>query len=157
MYRGVNGIANKVIKEMEGDNTPEISQVTKPQITVWVNGCFDVIHAGHIELLKYARSVGDRLVVGLDTDERVQSSKGPTRPINSIMHRRAVMEAIRYVDEVVEFGTDETLQNAIQWSQAKFIVVGKEYEGRVIGSEFVEEVKYFDRLFDLSTTNIVSN
>jgi D-beta-D-heptose 7-phosphate kinase/D-beta-D-heptose 1-phosphate adenosyltransferase len=156
MYKGVNGIANKVIREMEGDNTPEISQVTKPQTTVWVNGCFDVVHAGHIELLKYARSVGDRLVVGLDTDERVQSSKGPTRPINSLLHRKAVMEAIRYVDEVVEFGSDEALQNAIQWSKATFIVVGKEYEGRVIGSEFVKEVKYFDRLYDLSTTNIVS-
>lgn len=156
MYKGKNGIANKVIREMKGDNTPEISQVTKPQTTVWVNGCFDVVHAGHIELLKYARSVGDRLVVGLDTDERVQSSKGPTRPINSIMHRKAVMQAIRYVDEVVEFGTDEALKNAIQWSGAKFIVVGSEYEGRVIGSELVQEVKYFDRLFDLSTTNIVS-
>lgn len=156
MYKGVNGIANKVIKEMEGGNTPEISQVTKPQTTVWVNGCFDVLHAGHIELLKYARSVGDRLVVGLDTDERVQSSKGPTRPINTLQHRKAVMQAIRYVDEVVEFSSDDTLKNAIQWSEATFIVVGKEYEGRVIGYELVKEVKYFDRLFDLSTTNIVS-
>ena len=156
MYKGKNGIASRVIKEMEGVNTPEISQVTKPQTTVWVNGCFDVLHAGHIELLKYARSVGDRLVVGLDTDERVQSSKGPTRPINTLQHRKAVMEAIRYVDEVVAFGSDDALRNAIQWSKAKFIVVGKEYEGRVIGSEFVQEVKYFDRLFDLSTTSIVS-
>ena len=156
MYKGKNGIASRVIKEMEGVNTPEISQVTKPQTTVWVNGCFDVLHAGHIELLKYARSVGDRLVVGLDTDERVQSSKGPTRPINTLQHRKAVMEAIRYVDEAVAFGSDDALRNAIQWSKAKFIVVGKEYEGRVIGSEFVQEVKYFDRLFDLSTTSIVS-
>jgi rfaE bifunctional protein nucleotidyltransferase chain/domain len=156
MYKGKRGIANKVIMGMEGVNTPEISQVTKPQTTVWVNGCFDVVHAGHIELLKYARSVGDKLVVGLDTDERVQSSKGPTRPINSLMHRKAVMEAIRYVDEVVEFSSDEALQNAIQWSEATFIVVGKEYEGKVIGSAFVKEVKYFDRLYDLSTTNIVS-
>jgi cytidyltransferase-like protein len=77
MYKGKKGIANKVIMGMEGIITPEISQVTKPQTTVWVNGCFDVVHAGHIELLKYARSVGDRLVVGLDTDERVQSLKDP--------------------------------------------------------------------------------
>ena len=157
MHKWKNGVMNRVIREMEGDSTPEISQVTKPQTTVWVNGCFDVVHAGHIELLKYARSVGDRLVVGLDTDERVQSSKGPTRPINTLQHRKAVMEAIRYVDEVVAFSSDDTLKNAIQWSKAKFIVVGAEYKGRVIGSEFVQEVKYFDRLFDLSTTNIVSN
>jgi hypothetical protein len=66
------------------------------------------------------------------------------------------MEAIRYVDEVVTFGTDEALLNAIQWSEATFIVVGKEYEGRVIGSGLVKDIKYFDRLYDLSTTNIVS-
>ena len=156
MYKGKRGIANKVIMGMEGIITPEISQVTKPQTTVWVNGCFDVIHAGHIELLKYAQSVGDRLVVGLDTDERVQSSKGPTRPINSLMHRKSVMEAIRYVDEVVAFGSDAALKSAIQWSKATFIVVGEEYKGRVIGSDLVKEVKYFNRLYDLSTTNIVS-
>ena len=149
MYKGKNGIADKVIREMKG--IPEISQVT-----IWVNGCFDVIHAGHIELLRYASRLGQRLVVGLDTDERVQQSKGPTRPINTLQHRKTVMESIRYVDEVVAFGSDEALRNAIIWSGADIIVVGKEYEGRVIGSELVKEVKYFDRLYNLSTTNIVS-
>jgi len=116
MYKGKRGIANRVIREMKGDNTPEISQVTKPQTTVWINGCFDIIHAGHIEMLKYARSVGDRVVVGLDTDERVQQSKGMDRPINTLQHRKTVMEAIRYVDEVVMFGSDDALRNAISWS-----------------------------------------
>jgi len=149
MYKGKNGIADKVIREMKG--IPEISQVT-----IWVNGCFDVIHAGHIELLKYASELGQRVVVGLDTDERVQQSKGSTRPINTLQHRKTVMESIRYVDKVVAFGSDDALRNAIQWSKADIIVVGKEYEGRVIGSELVKEVKYFDRLYNLSTTNIVS-
>jgi len=155
MYKGKRGIANRVIREMKGDNTPEISQVTKPQTTVWVNGCFDIIHAGHIEMLKYARSVGDRVVVGLDTDERVQQSKGMDRPINTLQHRKTVMEAIRYVDEVVMFGSDDALRNAISWSQADIIVVGEEYTGRVIGEELVREIKYFPRVHNLSTTNIV--
>tara|TARA_Y100000385_G_scaffold289794_1_gene360399 strand:+ start:1539 stop:2009 length:471 start_codon:yes stop_codon:yes gene_type:complete len=155
MHKWKNGIASRMIREMEGDNTPEISQVTTP-ITIWVNGCFDIIHAGHIELLKYARSVGDRLVVGLDTDERVQESKGPTRPINTLQHRKSVIEAIRYVDEVVAFGSDDALRNAILWSQANIMVVGEEYRGRVIGSELVKEIKYFNRLYNLSTTSITS-
>ena len=149
MYKGKNGIADKVIREMKG--IPEISQVT-----IWVNGCFDVIHAGHIELLRYASRLGQRVVVGLDTDERVQQSKGFTRPINTLQHRKTVMESIRYVDEVVAFGSDKALRNAITWSGADIIVVGKEYEGRVIGSELVKEVKYFERIGNLSTTNIVS-
>jgi rfaE bifunctional protein nucleotidyltransferase chain/domain len=156
MHKWKNGIASRMIREMEGDSTPEISQVTKPQTTVWVNGCFDIIHAGHIELLKYARSVGDRLVVGLDTDERVQESKGSMRPINTLQHRKSVIEAIRYVDEVVAFGSDDALRNAILWSQADIIVVGEEYRGRVIGSELVKKIKYFNRLYNLSTTSIVS-
>ena len=149
MYKGKNGIADRVIREMKG--IPEVSQVT-----IWVNGCFDVLHAGHIELLKYASKLGQRVIVGLDTDERVQQSKGFDRPINTLQHRKTVIQAIRYVDEVVAFSSDEALRNAITWSGAKFIVVGAEYKGRVIGSELVKEVKYFDRLYDLSTTNIVS-
>ena len=156
MYKGKNGIASRVIRDMEGGNTPEISQVTKPQTTVWVNGCFDVLHAGHIEMLKYASTLGQRLVVGLDTDERVQQSKGPSRPINTLPHRKAVMEAIRYVDEVVSFGSDDALCNAIKWSNARIIVVGEEYTGRVIGEEIVDKIEYFPRMHDLSTTKIVS-
>ena len=170
MYKGKNGIADRVVREMKGGNTPEISQVspaehlkyfdnhpiTKPQTIVWVNGCFDIIHSGHIEMLKYARSVGDRVVVGLDTDERVQESKGMDRPINTLQHRKTVMEAIRYVDEVVTFGSDDALRNAITWAKADIIVVGEEYTGRVIGEELVREIKYFPRIPNLSTTNIVN-
>lgn len=165
-----HGMASRLMVEMKGVNTPEISQVTPsdhlkyfeehPQIKqskhiVWVNGCFDIIHAGHIEMLKYARSLGQRLVVGLDTDDRVRASKGDLRPINTLSHRTTVMEAIKYVDEVVSFGSDDALINAITWSQADIIVVGEEYMGRVIGEELGVEIKYFPRLHGLSTTGIV--
>jgi rfaE bifunctional protein nucleotidyltransferase chain/domain len=142
------------IEEMRKKHLPEISQVS-PKI-IWVNGCFDVLHAGHIEMLKYARSVGDYLVVGLDTDARVKQSKGESRPINNLENRKRVMEAIRYVDKVVTFGSDDELKVCIHNSGAQAIVVGAEYEGRVIGSDLVEEIILFPRLFDLSTTNIVS-
>ena len=150
------GIANLVMKEMKGNNIPQISQVSFPaKKIIWVNGCFDVLHAGHIEMRKYAHSIGQHLVVGLDTDDRVQESKGPQRPINTLSHRISVMEAIKYVDDVVSFGSDDALLNAITWSQADTIVVGEEYRGRVIGEELGVNIVYFPRLHGLSTTNIV--
>ena len=164
----LNALPEDVIDEILGgevfvvdeDNTPEISQITKeffdPPKTIWCNGCFDVIHAGHIDMLKYARSLGQRLVVGIDTDYRVRESKGITRPINNFFLRKKVLESIRYVDEVVSFGTDQQLFDAIKASGADTIVVGQEYEGRVKGSELVENVVLFPRLYDLSTTKIVN-
>lgn len=164
---------DKWIKEMrEKHNIPEISQITPADHfkyflehpinklsqtkTIWVNGCFDVIHAGHIEMLKYAKSLGQRLVVGLDTDIRVKQSKGESRPINNLENRKKVMESICYVDQVVTFGSDDELKTCIQDSGAQSIVVGAEYKGRVIGSEIVENVILFPRLYDLSTTKIIS-
>jgi len=139
------------------DGMDEISQVagTSPKI-VWVNGCFDVMHAGHIDMLKYARSLGQRLIVGLDTDERVQSNKGPSRPINNLHLRVKFMEAIRYVDEVKTFGSDDELKALIRASNADTIVVGKEYEnGTVIGKELFKHVIFFPKLYNLSTSKLV--
>ena len=80
-----------------------MSTPTKTNRIVWTNGCFDVIHRGHIESLKFAKSLGDRLVVGLDTDEKVRSAKGESRPFNVLEDRMKVLESIRYVDEVIPF------------------------------------------------------
>ena len=151
MYKGVNGIANKVIKEMEGDNIPEISQ-----ITIWVKGSFDVLHAGHIELFKYARSVGDRLVVGTDTDKRIRELKGSSRPINKQHHRITMLNAIKYIDEVVTFGSLKEQYQVMKQSGAKTLVIGSDYRGKPVVGEDQMEVIYFDRVDDLSTTNIVS-
>ena len=64
--------------------------------TVWCNGCFDILHPGHIELFKVARSLGDRVVVGIDSDESGRD-KGPLRPINNLSFRKAMLESLRYV------------------------------------------------------------
>ena len=117
MHKWKNGVMSRVIREMEGD-TPEISQVSTPN-TIWVNGSFDVLHAGHIELFKYARSVGDRLVVGTDTDERIRELKGNTRPINQQKHRLSMLNAIKYIDQVVTFGSLEEQITRMKESGAK--------------------------------------
>ncbi len=154
MHKWKNGIASRMIKEMEGDNTPEISQVSTPN-TIWVNGSFDVLHAGHIELFKYARSVGDRLVVGTDTDERIRELKGNTRPINQQIHRLSMLNAIKYIDQVVTFGSLEEQITRMEESGAKTLVIGSDYRGKpVVGEDFMEVV-FFERVDNLSTTNIV--
>ena len=123
---------------------------------VWTNGCFDVLHRGHIELFKYAKSLGDYLVVGVDVDERVKASKGPTRPFNSLEDRVALLDAISYIDEIRVFDVDSELETQILLSHAKTIVIGSDYKDKkVIGSHLVDEVVFFDRIEGYSTTKIL--
>ena len=130
-------------------------QTTK---TIWTNGCFDILHRGHIELFKYAKSLGNYLVVGIDEDERVKQSKGDSRPINTTSDRKAVLESIKYIDEVVTFSKDSELENCVLNSEASIMVIGSDYKGkRVIGAQYVDEVKFFNRLANYSTTKIVEN
>ena len=71
----------------------------------FVNGCFDLLHVGHIEMLEYAKSMCDHLVVAVDTDQRVRQSKGPTRPFNNVDDRQRMLIALRAVDETACFST----------------------------------------------------
>ena len=68
---------------------------------VWVNGTFDIVHLGHIQMLKKAANLGDFLIVGVDSDRRVKELKGEQRPINKLLSRITLLEAIKYVDRVV--------------------------------------------------------
>ena len=123
---------------------------------VWTNGCFDILHRGHVELFKHARSLGDYLVVGVDTDERVKASKGQARPFNNIEDRVAMLQSIRHIDEVVVFGTDYELDTQVLLSEAEIIVVGSDYKGKnVIGSRHVKDVFFFDKIGGHSTTKIL--
>ena len=125
-------------------------------MTVWTNGCFDILHRGHIELFKYAKSLGDYLVVGVDTDDRVRASKGAPRPINNLEDRIEMLESIRYIDEVVSFDIDSELETQILLSGASIIVVGSDYKNKkVIGQQHCTELKFFDRIDEYSTTNIL--
>ena len=74
---------------------------------IWINGCFDVLHRGHVELFKYAKSLGDKLIVGIDADSRVRMMKGSSRPINNQDDRKFFLESLRYVDEVRIFDDED--------------------------------------------------
>ena len=124
---------------------------------VWVNGCFDILHSGHIELLEYAKSMGDHLIVGLDSDERVRKSKGNERPLIPLSDRKIIIEALECVDSVVHFNTDDELRFLVKNNFIDIMVVGEEYRDKeVIGSERVNMVQYFELKKGRSTTGIVN-
>ena len=129
---------------------------------VWTNGCFDVLHRGHIELFRYAKTLSNvnpwpsRLVVGIDTDEKVKLDKGKDRPYNNLEDRIEVLKAIRYIDEVIPFNSTEELRNTIREVKPSIMVIGSDWKGKdVIGQEYAGEVKFFDRIGDYSTTKIL--
>jgi len=124
---------------------------------VWVNGCFDVLHIGHIKLLKYAKSLGSFLIVGIDSDDRIKKSKGEYRPINPQLNRFEMITALKCVDTAVIFDSDDLLIKLIQHLKPEHMVVGEEYKGRVIGGEYAKNIHYFSRIADYSSTNIINS
>ena len=106
--------------------------------TVFTNGCFDLLHVGHLRLLWFARSQGDRLVVGLNSDESVRRLKGPTRPITPVDERREMLLALEPVDQVIIFHED-TPFNLIEALRPDVLVKGPDYAGReCCGAKLVE-------------------
>ena len=123
---------------------------------VWVNGCFDVIHRGHIELFRYAKAQGDYLIVGLDKDSRISESKGVSRPINKLEDRVFVLQSIKYIDEVVSFGSDTELEEQIKLASPDIMVVVDDWKNKkIIGGHLVDNKLYFKRLIGYSTTDIL--
>ena len=107
-------------------------------ITVFTNGCFDLLHVGHLRLLWFARSQGDRLVVGLNSDDSVRRLKGPTRPILPVDERREMLLALDPVDQVIIFHQDTPL-NLIEALRPEVLVKGPDYTNReCCGAKFVE-------------------
>lgn len=126
---------------------------------VFTNGCFDILHAGHLHSLEYAKSLGDVLIVGLNSDASVKRLKGESRPIISENDRAALLKSLRMVDYVTIFEEDTPL-NLIQAIQPDVLVKGEDYKNKEIaGKETVEsmggEVKLVDLKPGLSTSNII--
>jgi rfaE bifunctional protein nucleotidyltransferase chain/domain len=124
--------------------------------TVFVNGTFDILHSGHVRLLNTARSMGDYLIVAIDSDERVAVLKGPTRPINPAGERRAMLSNLKAVDEVQIFDSDEELAMLVKQFRPAVMMVGSDWKDKtVIGSEYAKRIEYFERIDGYSTTNII--
>jgi D-beta-D-heptose 7-phosphate kinase/D-beta-D-heptose 1-phosphate adenosyltransferase len=123
---------------------------------IFVNGTFDILHKGHLELLNYAKSKGDILYVAIDTDQRVKEKKGESRPINNQNDRAEFLINLKSVDYVVLFNTDEELEYLVKSIEPDIMVVGSDWIGKtVIGSEHAKELKFFNRLDGYSTTGTI--
>jgi rfaE bifunctional protein nucleotidyltransferase chain/domain len=125
--------------------------------TIFVNGTFDILHPGHVQLLNYARSLGDSLLVAIDGDQRVKELKGSGRPINSEDDRKLMLESLRSVDSVWIFNSDQELEDICRLYNP-IMVKGSDYQGRhIIGHQYCKEIVFYDRIEPYSTTRAIQD
>ena len=124
---------------------------------IFVNGTFDILHPGHVQLLNYARSLGDSLIVAIDSNQRVQELKGTSRPINSEDDRKFMLESLRSVDTVWIFNSDQELEDICRLYNP-IMVKGSDYRGRtIIGQQYCKEIVFYDRIEPYSTTRAIQD
>ena len=125
------------------------------EVVVFTNGCFDILHRGHLTYLKEAANLGDHLVVALNSDASVRRLKGESRPINHEIDRALLMSSLGFVDGVVLFHED-TPAEVLSQLRPNILVKGGDYKAEdVIGKEFVEEVQILPFQDGYSTTSII--
>ena len=127
---------------------------------VWTNGCFDVLHRGHLELFKFCKQIAGRdreFIVGIDTDEKVKLDKGKNRPINSLSDRMEMLNSLIYIDKVIPFRSTQELERLVKWIHPSVMVIGSDWKDKeVIGKKWTDRLMFFDRVGDYSTTNILT-
>jgi len=124
-----------------------------------VNGTFDIVHRGHIELLNYAKSLGNFLLVAIDTDRRVKELKGEQRPINSQSDRSFLLRNLTAVDYVYTFDSTEELIEIMKLYKPDVYVKGSDWKNDKgsTAEQYCNKVIYYDRVGDYSTTKTIQN
>lgn len=137
----------------------DFSAVDFRRTRVFTNGCFDILHAGHVYFLRECRKHGDFLIVGLNSDESIRINKGSSRPINSFEERAYVLSGLESVDYIVEL-EEPTPLNLIKVLSPEVLIKGQDWQGNIVGEEHVKsyggQVLTLPLLEDFSTTNIIS-
>jgi D-beta-D-heptose 7-phosphate kinase/D-beta-D-heptose 1-phosphate adenosyltransferase len=132
--------------------TDKIEQLSRCPNIVFTNGCFDVIHSAHISLLRYAKTLGNKLIVGLNSDSSVKSIKGEKRPINNQDERIELLKNLGYVDHIILFN-DDTPYSILSHLKPNVLVKGGDYTpDSIIGKEFVNKIIIFDYIKNKSST-----
>ena len=132
----------------------------KGLVIVFTNGCFDILHVGHVDYLEKARKEGDKLIIGLNTDSSVRSIKGPSRPILDEQSRARLLAALAFVDLVIPF-EESTPLDLIRSIGPDILVKGNDYEAKnIVGAKFVMEnggkVITLALIEGISTSNIIN-
>lgn len=123
---------------------------------VWVNGCFDCIHMGHMELLQFAHDRGDELWVGIESDARAREKRGLNRPIQDQDTRKSIVESFWFVDRAIIYNSDQELELLIKEARPNLMVIGEKHKDKpIIGSEFCDRIYFFPRIDGYSTHKIV--
>lgn len=149
---------NKLLDKESLSEFVAIYRKSNQKIT-FVNGCFDVLHAGHVELFSFAKSKGDILVVGLNSDISIKSLKGSNRPIIPQNERAFILQAILYIDYIIIFD-ESTADNLIEIIKPDVVVKGIDYSKKTLAeidviNKYNCELYYFESNFNMSTTNII--
>lgn len=145
----------KIDKIIYNFEIAKIEQLSEHKNIVFTNGCFDILHSAHIQLLQYSKKQGDILVVGLNSDKSIKKLKGSERPINNLVERTTILSLFDFIDYIVVFDED-TPFNIIKLLKPDIIIKGSDYSTKdVIGKEFCKEVKLFDYIQNKSTSSII--
>jgi len=123
-----------------------------------VNGTFDIVHRGHIEMLNYARSQGDYLLVAIDSDRRVSELKGPTRPVNNQEDRKFYLDNLKAVNACWIFDSAEELEHICKIYKPDVMVKGSDYRGKpIVGSEYCNTIQFYNIVPNYSTSKIIED
>jgi len=151
-----NNSNNKVIYDLDYNKILDIKSRHKHNKITFTNGCFDILHSAHIKLLQFAKSCGDILVVGLNSDESIKRLKGESRPINLIDERSVILSLFDFIDYIIVFN-DDTPLNIIKTLQPNIIVKGSDYKKEnVVGKEYVDEIVLFDFINNKSSSLVIN-
>jgi D-beta-D-heptose 7-phosphate kinase/D-beta-D-heptose 1-phosphate adenosyltransferase len=124
-------------------------------MNIFVNGTFDILHRGHLEMLQYAKSLGNFLMVCIDSDSRVKELKGESRPINTDVDRKFMLESLKWVDRCWIFGDEEELETIIELYRPDIMVKGSDYQGKpIVGAQYCKEIRFYDHTGH-STTRLI--
>jgi D-beta-D-heptose 7-phosphate kinase/D-beta-D-heptose 1-phosphate adenosyltransferase len=126
--------------------------------TVIVNGTFDILHPGHVSMLNTARSLGDYLIVCIDTDRRVKELKGNKRPINDQFFRKVMLQNLKAVDIVEFFDSQEELIKLFELYKPDIMVKGSDWKDKsVVAEKYVKQIHWYDRIEEYSTTKTIQD